>query len=335
MPSRRSELSRRWAVLGPTSAESYLLTSVFRTASGTELRFGVDRVGTRHLLVPVQPTDVAVPDDVVGAVTLNRKTFTFNSVTAFYLDIQCVRSDLFDLFDEVLTDVIDAAGAGGGADAAVEVVERWRSLLATRGSGQLTMTAQRGLVSELHVLRLAHEGQVIDVNVWRGPLSEPHDISLDECALEVKSVGAFGHDIEIHGVLQLAEPGKPLALVLVRLAEDESGETLAQYADYLLANASDRALAASRLAMVGYSSADSDKYATRFKIEDVRFVAVDKTTPRIIPQSFSNGEVPIGISYVSYQIELSSLDPFLMSGESTLRQWITRPQPPPKEVAIS
>jgi hypothetical protein len=333
MPPRRSDLSRRWAVLGPTSAESYLLTSNIRTAAGHQLRIGVDRVGTRHLLVPIEPSDVAVPDDVVGAVMLSRKTFTFNNVTAFYLDVQCVRSDLFDLFDEVLADVIDAADAGGGADAAVAVVDRWRSLLAARGRSQLTMAAQRGLVSELYVLRLAHVGQVIDVDTWRGPLSEPHDISLDRCALEVKSIGAVGRDIEIHGLFQLAEPGKPLALVLVRLVEDESGETVAQHADYLLANASDRALAISRLAMVGYSSADSDKYSTRFKVDNVRFVAVDAATPRITPQSFRDGVVPIGVSYVTYQIELGALDPFLISGESTLRQWITRPYPRPEGMA--
>jgi Putative PD-(D/E)XK family member, (DUF4420) len=332
MAPRRGDLSRRWAVLGPTSAESYLLTSVIHTASGHELRIGVDRVGTRHLLVPVGAGDTAVPDDVVGALMLKRTTFTFDQITALYLDIQCVRSDLFDLFDEVLAEVIDGADAGGGADAAVEVVDRWRSLLAARGRRQLSTAAQRGLVAELYVLRLAHQGQVIDVDTWRGPLSEPQDISLPECALEVKSVGELGRDIEIHGVFQLAEPGKPLALVLVRLVEDESGETVAQHADYLLDNASDRALAVSRLAMVGYSSADSDTYSTRFKVDDVQFVAIDTATPRIVPQSFRDGMLPFGISYLTYQIELGALSGFIVSGESALRQWITHPLLPPEGV---
>ena len=88
--------------------------------------------GNRHLLVAVDAADRKAPDDVVGAVLVNRRRLTFET-TATYLDVQCVRADLFDLFDDLLSDVIDVVDGGGGADAAVEVIDRWRSLLAVRG----------------------------------------------------------------------------------------------------------------------------------------------------------------------------------------------------------
>ena len=68
---------------------------------------------------------------------------------------------------------------------------------------------QRGLIAELHILRLSQDSDLFDIDMWRGPLREPHDIVDRDFALEVKSLGELSRSIEIHGPEQLAEPGRP------------------------------------------------------------------------------------------------------------------------------
>ncbi len=52
--------------------------------------------------------------------------------------------------------------------------------------------------------------------------------------------------------------------------------------------------------MVGYSAADAGTYTTRFDVQQVRYLVVTDETPRIVPQSFTNGVVPYGITYLTY-----------------------------------
>lgn len=271
----------------------------------------------------VEHGDRVVPDNVVGALLVKRRTFTFDGTTALYLDIQCVRSDLFDLFDDLLVDIIDCMAERSGSDTALEVIDRWRSLLATKGRQSLTQSAQRGLFAELHVLRLVCTPGPIDLSVWKGPLGEPHDIVAHSFAIEVKSVGSQGRSVEIHGPTQLLPPGRPLALVLVELEEGEAGETVAELAEEVLLNAQDRDLAKARLALAGYSSVDAELYATRFAVRGLRHVAVDANTPRIVPDSFSGGVLPEGLLYLSYGLDLVVLERMSASGESSLRRWVT------------
>lgn len=322
------ELSRRWAILGPTSGDSFLLTSTIEESSGSDVRVGVDRMGARHLLVAVAIEDRRIPEDVMGALQISRKVYSFDGNKAQYLDIECIRADLFDLFDEVLVDILVAFAGSRRADTAVEVIERWRSLLSARGRNVLSMSAQHGLVAELYILTLAFRGSLVDACSWRGPLGEPHDLVLSGCAIEVKAIGPKSRVIEIHGPDQLEPPGKPLALVIVELVEDESGSSLADLADELIRTAMDRESAIHRLAMAGYSPADSHLYAIKFKVESIRFVLVGRHIPRIVAAAFAADIFPSGIAYLNYGVEIAALEPFVVRGETELAQWILHPEGP-------
>ena len=309
-------------MLGPASEHVPVLSSLLDSVSNGNVRLGVDRAGTRHLFVAVESGDRRVPDDVVGALLVKRRTFTFDGAAALFLDIQCIRSDLFDLFDDLLIDILDAMAERAGSDTALEVIDRWRSLLATKGRQALTQSAQRGLIAELHVLRLLWAPpSLIDVSVWRGPLGEPHDILAPTFAIEVKSVSSRGRSVEIHGPMQLAPPGRPLALVILELEEDEAGETVAHVAADIVQRSQDRDLANARLALAGYSSGDAELYSTRFAVRGLRHVAVDVNTPRIVPDSFTAGVLPEGLLYLSYALDLVVLERMSMFGENSLRHW--------------
>ena len=298
------------------------MSSIVHNDAGLDLRVAVDREGARHLLVAVRPTDRKVPDDVVGALVIKRRTYAFDGVTTLYLDVECARGYLFDVFDELLADIITELEAGGGADTALAVIQQWRSLLAARGRQTLSQSAQRGLFAELFALSISQLPGSIDFAVWRGPLQEPHDILTESFAIEVKSTGEHVSSVEFHGPLQLAEPGRPLALVIVELAEDSNGETLADLVEHLLNDATDRDLAISRLEMAGFALHNADAYPSRFIVRRVGHLVVDQQTPRIVPESFAAGVLPDGLLYLRYGIELAVLEKLLVEGVSQLQEWV-------------
>lgn len=323
------ELAHVWPLLSASAATEVTTLPVPLSFAGVEARVAVDGQRIRHLLVPIRGEEEPKTDASDGSLLLRLRTFTFARTPHRYLDVACTRPDLFDLFDDVLVDVLSTISERAEAPActAVEVVERWRSLLAIRPPRLLTVTAQMSLMGELHILGLTQHGPLIDVNCWRGPLLEPHDILLPHCAIEVKAVGATSSSVEIHGVHQLEPPGVPLALAIVRVTEGGEGERLPEAVDRILAVASDRGEALRRLASVGYAMADSERYEQRFTVHSVEFVVVDESVPRIIPATFGNGDVPVGVEGVAYHVLLDALDPLFIRGETLLRGWIREAVP--------
>lgn len=309
-------------MLGAASEGDSVLSSILPTKSGLDTRLAVDRDGMRHLLVAVRPSDKRVPEEVNGALKVKRRPYTFNEATSFYLDVQCTRGDLFDVFDELLTDIMDTIDAGGSADAAIGVIQDWRSLLAVRGRQTLSLAAQRGLFAELTVLRLAQPDGSIDFSHWRGPLKEPHDILMPTLAIEVKSVGRDTRSVEMHGALQLSEPGRPLSLVLVELTEEPSGQSLTDLAEELIEQATDHEFAKRRLRMAGVESSHLDSNPAHFTVTGVRHLIVGHQTPRITPEEFADGALPEGLLYLVYGVEVAALDRWLIEGVAPLRDWI-------------
>ena len=50
-------------------------------------------------------------------------------------------------------------------------------------------------------------------------------------------------------------------------------------------------------------------------MERVRYLVVTDETPRIVPETFSNGVVPYGITYVNYGLDVQLLQKDLVTGE--------------------
>jgi hypothetical protein len=318
------ELTHSWPLLdAPTPTE--ISTVAFDLAyEGSGVRIGIDGQRVRHLLVPAANGNEPETDLIDATVSLRLRTYTFGRRPRRYLDVGCSRTDLFDLFDEVLVDVLSHLTPDDPAPArtAAGVVARWRALMATGSRRLLSLTAQMSLIAELYVLDAAHTGDDVDVLTWRGPLQEPQDILLSGCALEVKAVGASTNTVEIHGVQQLQPPDKPLALVIVEVVESPDGITLPQHVDRFLSATADRGEALRRLSAAGYAAADAERYDQGFAITEVAFVEVDDTIPRIVPSSFEAGNVPSGVESITYHVVLDALTARLSRGESSLRAWI-------------
>jgi hypothetical protein len=316
------ELRHSWPLLRPRSSTEVTTAPLPGVTGRDAVRVGVDGAGARHLLLPLGDGETIRGDDGEATLSVRVRTYTFARVPLRHLDIVCLRPDLFDLFDDVLIDVLGTITAGGATPArtAVDVVGRWRALLGTRRGRLLTLVGQMSLVAELTVLDLLTRDAPLDVSWWRGPLREPHDIVLPDRAVEVKAIGATASTVEIHGLEQLAPPGLPLALVLVEVQEDADGTALPDLVDRMLGRATDRGAMLRLLAGAGYSTSDSDRYDERFAVTGLGTIEVTDAVPRIVASSFHTG-VPAGVTGVTYRIGLDALDPLVLRGESALVAW--------------
>ncbi|WP_432564794.1 PD-(D/E)XK motif protein [Kineococcus sp. SYSU DK003] len=316
------ELSHTWPLLGDTGRASISSTALAVGSTAGAVRIGVDGGAGRHLLVPVGQEDVH-GDDSDGVLTVLVKEYTFQRTTLRYVDVACARPDLASAFDNVLVDILgQLEETDTPAGTTVEAVKRWRALLATRRGSKLTLTQQMSLFAELFVLDLVSDGTRIDPHCWRGPRREPHDIVLPAAALEVKAVGKSSQSITIHGVDQLEPPGKPLALVLVEVLEDEQGQTLSELVEEFLSRATDRGEALWLLATAGFERLEAERYQERFAVGALSHLAVSRDTPRVVASSFEGGSVPEGVTRLQYHIGLDQIGPRLTRGQTALSAWV-------------
>ena len=318
----QSVLRRGWSVLRPTGESVMETLPLGVEVSGGPLRVGIDKLGRRHLLVPSGADDRPERDDGESIVTIGYADLGFAGVRSTFLDVVCSRADLVDLFNQVLDDVIRELSEeqpDRPATTAARSVKRWRLLFEVRRHSAMSLEGQLGIFGELEILKRCFADLPIDISMWRGPLGEPHDILLPACAVEVKAVAPDSQSIHINGLEQLNPPeGRPLILVVVSAAEDQDGTTLQDCVDEVEARATDPGLLRRRLAQVGFLVGDERSGRRRFTISQVAHLLVQDPIPRIVPSSFSSGDVPIGVGAVTYAIDLGVLTEYWTVGEVAL-----------------
>lgn len=322
-PTRRwqRELLHTWPVLRPTGSAEFA-TSVIQLGAERRVRLAVDNHATRHLLIPTGEEELQV-DPVEGVLTVGTRTDSFSGSRIRHLDIGCRRVDLFDVFDELVCEVLSAieGTTRSPTTTALEVIDKWRTLLTARGGRLLTLPRQVALFAELTVLDILAEVSELHSSWWRGPLREPHDIVGPSAAIEVKAVGAASSEVEIHGAHQLDPPGMPLALVLIETTEVADGRTVSDLARSFLNRASDAGLARRLLAQAGWCPADADAYTTRFAANQIVHIEVSAEIPRVVPELFVAGDLPTGVVSMNYSVAVDALNPHAVRGESALQEW--------------
>lgn len=174
----------------------------------------------------------------------------------------------------------------------------------------LSEERQRGLIGELHVLKLIATKvswpQAIDW--WKGPDAEDRDFRSDRALIEVKTTIAGSRDVvRIANEHQLASPaGLPLAIWVVTLRpEDRPEATVVGHvkhvrsligSDVTLLVRFEAALRSARYSDVQLQSASLPGYA----IAADRAFSVSDTLPRVTPPMLR-----AGVSRVSYDVALA------------------------------
>ena len=304
----RQMLQRGWAVLEPPVDRALASYPLDGSSDHEACRLAVDRVGARHLLVPVTG-DSSTRAQRGSELVVEERWLVFGEIEHSYLDVSCARADLYLEFDNVIVDVVEAVReSDNSGQATLEAVGRWRRLFRAAAARGLSTEARRGLFAELScLLEFVKVDASLDVGSWTGPLGLPHDFEFKAACLEVKAAGAGSDDIRVHGLDQLdTHDEKPLHLVVLTVVEDRNGRSVLDLVDELMHIVRDPVFLRRRLTAVGW--AEDDPFAEeRYSLGPAMVVPVNAGVPRLVRGTLVNGEAPEGIHRVEYSIDRSAL----------------------------
>jgi len=285
---------------------------------GQPIMIGVDDAGTRHLLIPLMQghDDTALLDAGGSAISIRPRALLVREHQQKFVDLACLRPDLFDEFAILCADVIEAVI--GAPDeplhAAAGVLKEWRELLRSISAPRLDRGGVIGLFAELRVLdRLLDADRRHSLDAWTGPSRARHDFQRGDVVVEVKgSTARRGRPLTVHGIDQL-EPPPNARLYLAWVALEVSvgrGESLRALTERLLTKTLDPATLEQILSRCGYDFQHPESYDTPCFTElELRWYAVDDQFPRLTRANLVGRELPHGVIAVTYELDLGGDSP--------------------------
>ncbi|MFD4461620.1 PD-(D/E)XK motif protein [Nocardia sp. NPDC058480] len=293
------------------------------TANGV-LAAGLDSEGNRHLLVPIGAHQIVRKGLNGPVLRLSKRTLEQDGRVQDYAALACLRRDLNDIFATVCADILVATEESPENPVKVlhRILDRWRALFLNPGP-PLGTQQLAGLFGELVVLELLLEHDSGAIRLWKGPSGHRHDFATDAGALEVKtSTNPDGRAVRIHGLDQLEPPlDGVLGLVWLRLETDvQGGIGFLELIKRVLDLTDDESEILTRLAAVGYRSADNDHYAhSRYSINEHRWYNVDVAFPRLTTVDLAAASISTNVRNVDYTIDLSGESPAPMEANDVER----------------
>lgn len=237
--------------------------------------------------------------------------------------------DQTELFETLCRDIVEWAEKGlDVTDAVARMIRRtmrWHHLLRGGRSDKLSPEEQRGLIGELHFLRVLMDllGPLGAIQAWTGPAGSAKDFEMGTVYVEVKARRGAAHPhVQISSEAQLSDVEDArlfLRILPVDTVPAPNGMTLSQYVNELELLFSQADLAAMDLweqALADTGFDHGHEYSDRNWIAGpVRTYEVTDGFPRIATP------VPNGVSSVRYSIAIDACQPFVVD-EKDLHQLI-------------
>lgn len=281
-------------------------------------RYAIGPNGEPRLLVPFgnsnPPGDLGSSRNLIAS----RTSFLQGGHNVGFLDLMVTDCRLDKVFAELVGEILHRLDTGHSPEKAVSgTISDFRELLIAAPKREVQTSDIVGLLGELVML-----GKLIDISVsaihaWTGPSEQRHDFRRGVGAIEVKtSARSDATRVTIHGPEQLLAPdGGCLHLAHVRL-ERSAGGSVALEPLYrrLLDRHVDRTTLDSALKAMGCEDATSGTWNSfRAEVEGMDIYRVVDGFPRITTMSFEGSCLPHGVLGLSYEIDLTAAQPFLLS----------------------
>jgi hypothetical protein len=318
-----------WAGLEAGDLDHGVVTRRLLPHSGHDIFLAVQRPADRRMLllrVPAAAAEAFVRRH--GELPQTRGIqLAFTGAVDGHRDLRMALTadDRAEVFNPLIADVADTAGAATGSTAALEAAVgrflHWRHLLQSIADTGLSPEARRGLFGELAVLRdhlLPELSHASAVGSWTGPKGANQDFQLPSVAIEVKAgSGLQPGSILVANERQLDATGTG-RLLLAYLAVDErrggSGESLNAIVDSLRATLSPGPGSTfdDLLIRVGFLRADRALYEEpRYTVRARTFWHVTGDFPRIVET-----DLRPGVSQCRYRISTVGLDQYVVATEA-------------------
>lgn len=294
-----------------TALEIPSIDTGIETGSGS-VRLALGNAGQLRLLLPVRQSERIAETPSSEALGIGIATYTLSGRPIRYLDMICLVGALDGVFADVAGEIMDRVGSGASpVEACRTTIEDFRSLLIAPAA-EVSIQEIRGLIGELLMLRTLLGLDPAAWKLWRGPFRERHDFRGGALATEVKTTSrSTMRQVTISAVDQLLPPAEGnLVLAVYQLAETAGGDiSVASVAAEVLRAASDRQEVLRLLAGYGCTDPECREWnQCHFRLENEDHYLVDDEFPRIIPESFSGGGVPVGVEEISYVVKLGTAE---------------------------
>lgn len=320
------DLESAWSSLSPPAAPGGIAG---RRASGLPhdrpVYLAVDHGGHRHLLVQVPDDTPAIGQKETRSLQVSTSRFEVGSnPESLYVDLACVDSSQNPTFNAVAQDLIRTLQSSRGPlrDALLNGLARWRAFWSSRTSG-LTREEAIGLFGELWFMSRwlgSVDSSVIDH--WQATSGARHDFQWPAASIEVKTAVASTAGEPVHKITSLDQLADPehgdLYLFSLQVREDAlSANTLHSLAHRITSVLDDdfqaRTAFNEKLAIRGYTPADTQQAARPLRILAERLYRVGDGFPRITRATFAPGGLPVGVGEVGYSIDLAACAPWLLA----------------------
>ena len=232
--------------------------------------------------------------------------------------------DIFSLFIQNIFEDIDKSVTESEAiNITLNVVSKWKKLFDKITFNGLSIEQQKGLIGELLFLNylLSDPKSVAKaINAWTGSEQEfqAKDFTLGSVGVEIKFTTLNQPRIKISNERQLdAESFSELFLVLYSAETvKENGfslNSLIEKTRQNLISEEDLNFFNEKLKLYGFFDSDSDQYKRMYSIKNIFTMSVTEEFPKII-----KSQLPIGIYDISYSIEISAVENFIVKTEQIL-----------------
>lgn len=283
-------------------------------AASGELLGAVDHAGCLHLLVPAEHGKRLRTDLRSRGVGVRPLELPGAHDSQLFVDLHCRQVTQNYVFEALAADVVAeiTASPDDASSIPYRLLERWRQVFQRPPGSDMPRKQLVGLLGELIFLRemlLIFEDMSLDV--WTGPANQRHDFSGAMASLEVKTTEvSTSRIVEIHGLEQLqAKHDGVLFLGHARVESHPDGQSAADLIAELSELSGDSASLYAKLEQARY--VDSPSAHERFVVRELAVFEVVGDFPKLVLSMLSGGEVPQGVTGVSYNVDLGAVGPAL------------------------
>jgi len=246
----------------------------------------------------------------------------------FELNIYLLDNDIKDIFSlfiqNVLEDIVDCTTENEALTKTLNVIAKWKKLFDKINFNGINIEQQRGLIGELLFFNYLLDSQKTPASVlngWTGVEFEDKDFIFGTIGIEIKFTSSKTPKVKISSERQLDSQNFDELFLVLYTAEEvkENGFSLntivEQTRQKLAANAECLKFFNERLLLIGYFEEDKTHYNKMYSLKKTFSFTVAPDFPKIV-----KSQIPLSIYNVSYSIELSAIEPFIVNMDSILQQ---------------
>ena len=245
----------------------------------------------------------------------------------FELNIYLLDNDLKDIFSlfiqNILEDIIDCVTENEALTKTLNVITKWKKLFDKINFNGLNTEQQKGLIGELLFFNYLLDNQKTPasvLNAWTGAEFEDKDFIFGTTGIEIKFTSSKTPKVRISSERQLDTQNLDNLFLVLYTAEEvrENGfslNSMVEQTRHKLSNAEELKFFNERLLLIGYFEDDKTHYNKMFSLKKTFSFLVAPDFPKIV-----KSQIPLSIYDVSYSIELSAIEKFIVEKEIILQQ---------------